>query len=436
MQVNIKENYMESLAAELNMKLEGSSIYRLMSDFGKRFYFPKGIVAQAAEAGSKASRFNATVGMATSEGKPLYLASIMKYLSNLDSSEIYSYAPTTGLPALREIWKKEMIRKNPSLEGKSVSHPIVTGGLTHGISIISDLFVGEGDSVVVPDMYWGNYKLIIEGRCKGSVVNFPFFDGERINQDALEKAIRKTGSRKVSVILNFPNNPTGYSPSVKESDEITAMFVRLADEGYDVMVVCDDAYFGLFFEEETNRESLFSKLCDAHEKILAVKIDGATKEELVWGFRVGFITYGGKGITAEQYEAVERKTMGAVRASVSSCCKISQTLLLKGLESDNYQKEKDEAFRIMKERYIRVKEVISNIPDDVPLKALPFNSGYFMTFEVKDKDSEKLRTYLLDKYQTGTISIAGKYLRIAFSSVDVDKIEELYSIIFKAAKEI
>ena len=427
---------MESLAVELNKTLEGSSIYNLMSDFGKRFYFPKGIVAQAAEAGSKADKFNATVGMATVQGKPMFLPSIMEHLSGLDSSEVYSYAPTTGLPELREVWKKEMLKKNPTLEGKTFSHPIVTGGLTHGISIISDLFVDEGDAVVVPDMFWGNYKLIVEGRCKGKIINFPFFDGDKINLTALENSIRKAENKKAAVVLNFPNNPTGYSPSKAEADEICEMFIKLADGGYNILVICDDAYFGLFFEEETNRESLFAKLCDAHENILAVKIDGATKEELVWGFRIGFITYGGKGINAEQYEAVQRKTMGAVRASVSNCCKISQTLLLKGLESRTYHEEKDKAFKIMNERYLKVKEVISAMPEDVPLRALPFNSGYFMTFEVLGKDSDKLRVHLLDKYHTGTIAIAGKYLRIAFSSVDVEKIEELYSIIFKAAKEL
>ncbi len=128
--------------------------------------------------------------------------------------------------------------------------------------------------------------------------------------------------------------------------------------------------------------------------------------------------------------------MGAVRASVSNCCKISQTLLLKGLESKTYHDEKEAAFNIMNERYIKVKEVVSAMPSDVPLKPLPFNSGYFMTFKVLGKDSDKLRIHLLEKYGTGTISIAGKYLRVAFSSVDVGKIDELYSIIFKAAKEL
>ena len=34
------------------------------------------------------------------------------------------------------------------------------------------------------------------------------------------------------------------------------------------------------------------------------KCDAATKEEMVWGFRVAFVTYGSKGFTDEQYDAL------------------------------------------------------------------------------------------------------------------------------------
>jgi aspartate/methionine/tyrosine aminotransferase len=426
---------MEPIVKELNTILDNSTIYALLSDLGKRLFFPKGIVSQAAEAGTKAKKYNATVGMATSENIPMFLPSIMKHISGLEPSEIFSYAPTAGILKLREIWKAEMLKKNPSIGNSLISLPIVTSGLTHGISITADLFIDKGDSVVVPDMYWGNYKLIIEGRRQGNVVNYPFFDKDKINIKALESKIRTTGNKKAVVVLNFPNNPTGYSPSVKESEEIISIFKKTADDGQKILVICDDAYYGLFFEDETFKESLFGKLCNLHENILAVKIDGATKEDLVWGFRTGFITFGGKGINKEQYDALQQKTMGAVRSSVSSCCTITQNLLLKGLSSGTYFQEKVFAGQKMKDRYLKVKEVVQNIPADVPLKVLPFNSGYFMTFEVLGKDSEKLRRHLLDEYSTGTISIAGKYLRIAFSSVNIEKIPDLFKLIYNAAKE-
>ena len=55
---------MNNLALELNKSLEGTSLISLLSDLGKNFYFPKGIVAQSAEAKKYAKRYNATVGMA------------------------------------------------------------------------------------------------------------------------------------------------------------------------------------------------------------------------------------------------------------------------------------------------------------------------------------------------------------------------------------
>ena len=427
---------MELAAQEVNKIIENCVIYDLLSSLGKRMYFPKGIISQSAEAKEKAKKYNATIGMATEGNAPMFLHSMMKNFNDLEPSEIFSYAPSAGNAALRELWKKEMLNKNPSIGNKTISLPIVTAGITHGFSILADMYFDKNDTVIVPDMYWGNYKLIVEGRREAQIKNFPFFADEGFNLKALEEAIRTSGSKKVSVVLNFPNNPTGYSPSLKEIDQITAMFKKLAEENYKLFVICDDAYFGLFFEEETSKESVFSKLCDLSENIFAAKIDGATKEELAWGFRIGFITYGGKGLSDAQYKAIEQKTAGAIRASVSNCNSLSQSLLVKGLSSKEYYNEKKLASKKMKERYLKVKEVVSKMGADIPLRVLPFNSGYFMTFELLGKDSEKLRKLLLDKYSTGTIAIAGKYLRIAFSSVTVEQIPDLYNTIFKAAKEL
>ena len=59
-----------------------------------------------------------------------------------------------------------------------------------------------------------------------------------------------------------------------------------------VVVLIDDAYFGLVFEPGVYTQSIFTELSDRSPNLLAVKIDGATKEDYVWGFRVGFLTYG------------------------------------------------------------------------------------------------------------------------------------------------
>lgn len=428
---------MNPIAEELNSTLQGSVAERLLSDFGTRFYFPKGIITQSAEAKKKATRFNATVGMATDGKKPLFLENIKSFITGLSEEEIFPYAPGGGLAELRDKWRSQMLNKNPSLKGKSISHPLVTSGLTNGIMITADLFVEDGDEIVLPDMFWGNYRLIFEERTKASLKKFPFFT-ERggMNIEGLEETLRATKSNKKIFILNFPNNPTGYSPSKEEAGRIIDMVERLAEEGNDILALIDDAYFGLFYEEETYKESLFGKLADLHERVLAVKVDGATKEELAWGFRVGFLTYGAKGMSAEQYEALEKKSMGAIRSSISNANRMAQSLLNKAIGDSDYEKEKAKAFEILKKRYEKVRQLVASYKDKKSLlDPLPFNSGYFMTFHCKG-DAEELRVHLLEEYGIGTIAIQNTYLRVAFSSVALENLEELYETIYKAAEEV
>ena len=117
------------------------------------------------------------MGIATDGATPLYLDGIRALVPELDPAAIFAYAPTAGLPDLRRAWLGEMQEKNPSLQGP-VSLPLVTAGLTHGITIAADLLVERGDRVVVPDLFWGNYRLVVEERRQAVLETVPFFTPE------------------------------------------------------------------------------------------------------------------------------------------------------------------------------------------------------------------------------------------------------------------
>ncbi len=429
---------MHELANELNTALKGTIVDEMFSAVGKRMFFPKGIVAQAAEAKKKATRFNATIGMATSNGKPMHLSDIYNQFAenSLTPSQVFAYAPGGGDPELREVWKTEMIRKNPSLKGKDFSLPIVTGGLTHGLSLLAQVFFEEGDTLVVPDLAWDNYELIFAHQVNATIKTFPFYteDGA-FNVEALKETLASIQGKKARILLNFPNNPTGFTPSKDEIQRTTEALVQLAEDGMKLMVISDDAYFGLFFEEETEKESLFASLCDAHENIFAVKADGATKEEMVWGFRIGFVTYGSKALKAEHYDALNKKTLGIIRSTVSNCDRPGQSLVLKAMrDGKNYHADKAAAFSEMERRYHTISKVLEKYKGSELLKPYPFNSGYFMAFKCKGS-AEVLRKLLLDTYQIGCINIADTTLRLAYCSVECDKIEALVDLVYQAAGE-
>ncbi len=429
---------MNILADELNKTLGGTVAERLLSEMGRRMYFPKGILTQSAEANERASRYNATVGMSTVDGVPMILDAVRAALPGLTPAEAVAYASTGGVQALRRRWKQELARKNPSLAGKDYSLPVVVPGLTAAISYIADLFLEPGDTVVVPDLHWPNYRLIVEERKMAAGLVYPIFAGGGFNVAELEQKLREAGGRrgKAACILNFPNNPTGYSPTLAEAEAIVAALKRVADEGTDVLAICDDAYFGLQYEEGLLHESLFGRLASLHPSILAVKADGPTKEDYVWGFRTGFVTFASKGLDEARYEALNKKLYGVIRSSVSSSSAPAQYIFLKALDSPGYEDQKARYRAILAERYRQVRDFLAKAELPACLKPMPFNSGYFMSFECFGISAEALRLKLLDEKGIGTISMQDRYLRIAFSSVEAGQVADLYAEILKAAKAL
>ena len=92
------------LARELNEQLVASApeILAMLSPLGRRLYFPKGILFQAAEAKQKAHRFNATIGIATEKGHAMHLASVQSHLRDVSPDDAFTYAPAAGRQSLRE----------------------------------------------------------------------------------------------------------------------------------------------------------------------------------------------------------------------------------------------------------------------------------------------------------------------------------------------
>ncbi len=420
-------------AEELNETISKNSktVADLLSKKGKAIFFPKkGILAQAADARGK--KINASIGMALEDdGSPLALNTISK-LVQLDKKDAFNYAPSYGKKELREAWKKLIFEKNPSLKAET-SLPVVANALTHALSINAYLFLDEGEELIVPEPFWENYKLIFINGFGAKIAGFPLFKDKGFNLEGLKEKFNSEGEKKV-VLLNFPNNPTGYTPIEKEVKEIVSVVKEAAENGKKIIVLVDDAYFGLVYKGGIFKESLFSKLADIHENVLAVKVDGATKEDYVWGFRVGFITFAIKGGNAELYNALADKTSGAVRGNISNAPHISQSLILKSFNDPDYQAQKAEKFGTLKKRYDKVKEILEKHPEyNDFFEPLPFNSGYFMCLELKDLEAEEVRQTLLKEYNTGLIAM-GKLLRIAFSSTPFPLLDELFDNVYKACK--
>lgn len=422
----------EALNAIIQEK--SSQVFELLSEKGKAIFFPKkGILGQTAEA--KGTKINATIGAAIEDdGSPMRLESIASKI-NMDPSLVFPYAPSFGRPDIRAKWKSMIYEKNPGLTDVELSLPVVTNALTHGISMAGYMFLDAGDEVIVPDLFWGNYNLTLANAYGANLVKFNTFKNNKFDLDAFETKLNEGGIGKKVIILNFPNNPSGYTPTDEEQSSIVEIIKTAAEKGNKIVTITDDAYFGLVYEEGIAKESIFTPLSQLHENVLAIKIDGATKEDYVWGFRVGFMTYGIKGGDAELYSALEAKTAGAIRGNISNSANISQSLLLEAFNSTEYAEQKAAKYAIMKKRYDAVKEALQEEKYKDSFSVIPYNSGYFMCVQLADGlNGEAVRKVLIEKYSIGLISL-GSVLRVAYSAVAATDVKELFEGIYEACKD-
>lgn len=422
---------MNALAQQLNRTL--GPVADLLSPAGRRLYFPYGgILGQGAEA--RACGINATIGMAFEEdGAPLVMDCFADRVNLARTA--FLYAGSFGLPALRAAWKKLQVKKNPSLKGIAYSSPVVTNALTHGLRIAAELFVGRGDKVVIPDLYWDNYSLIFEEACGAKIETFNTFRKGAFDADALRTVLLGPGGKKV-LVLNFPNNPTGYTPTLEDAPKIVAAVKAAAEAGKRIVVILDDAYFGLVYEKGVHGESLFAAFATLDPNVLAVKLDGCTKEDYVWGLRVGFISFAFKGATPEQLKALEAKAAGNVRSCVSNVTSIGQNIALAALSDKDYARQKREKYAVLKKRYATIRALLRKHPAWAEtFEAMPFNSGYFMCVKPIGVDAERVRRRLIEAYSTGTIVLSG-LIRLAFSTVPVAKLPTLFANVDAAIRDL
>jgi aspartate/methionine/tyrosine aminotransferase len=433
------------LAAQLNARLErvAPEVLEMLSALGRRLYYPKGILTQSAEARQKAHRSNATIGIATEGGEPMHLPSIARSLVGISAADAFDYASPGGRPGLRERWREKLLAENPSLRGKSFGLPVVTSAITHGLFLVGDLFVDPGDCLVLPDQIWGNYRLTYEVRLGGRIATYPLYSGRGFNAAGMASAIADAGARrgKVLVLLNFPNNPTGYAPTPAEGEAIVRELVLAAERGIRVVAVLDDAYFGLFYHlgQESMTESLFGALVGRHPNLFAVKLDGATKELFAWGLRCGFLTLGpgrAGSDAAEVIEVLDAKLRGAIRSGISNVSQLSQTLVENALASSSVAEERKAKRELLRARAELVFSVSMAPRFRESFEVRPFNSGYFMCVRVQGVDAERVRVHLLERYGIGLVATSPSDLRVAFSCLEPEEIEPLFETLHRAIQEL
>lgn len=187
------------------------------------------------------------------------------------------YAPSAGIPQLREALADKLLKEN-GVEYKP-SEIVVTAGAKMALFLIMLALLEEGDEVLLPSPYWVTYpeQILLTG---AKVVEVPLKEGEGFILTA-ERLKEYITPRTKMLILNSPSNPTGAVFPERNLREIAELCLERG-----ILIVSDECYEAFVYDKETFvSPASFSK----EIREITFTVNAFSKSFSMTGWRVGYV---------------------------------------------------------------------------------------------------------------------------------------------------
>lgn len=175
------------------------------------------------------------------------------------------YTPSAGIPTLRE----KILAKYAGKAG--MDSAIVTSGASGGIFLSYSVLLEEGEELIVFEPYFVMYPDLASFLNIKPVIVKTNSDFS-LNFENLKKVINP---KTKAIVINSPNNPTGYVLSKEELEGIAL----LAREN-DLWIISDEIYADFNYDKE------FVSMAGLYEKTII--LSGFSKNLAMTGLRIGY----------------------------------------------------------------------------------------------------------------------------------------------------
>lgn len=152
------------------------------------------------------------------------------------------YPPTRGLPELLKIIS-ETAKKQSGIESNWEDNLMITNGASQALALALAITLNPNDEVVLSSPNFLSYYYILQFQY-AKAIEIKRNDDLSPDFDSMKKAI--TPKTKL-IIVNSPNNPTGYVYKQKDWEELAEMVTEndlflLSDECYDKFIYDDNKH--------------------------------------------------------------------------------------------------------------------------------------------------------------------------------------------------
>ena len=187
---------------------------------------------------------NATVGaLLNDDGSLAILPSAHDAITRVPAAEWATYAPIAGSGAFLDAIVADVLGTEPSLASASVAvaTPGGTGALRHAIAN----FLEPGQALLTSNFYWGPYATLADENERRVDTYNMFTRSGSYDLAALDSKLTEqlATQGRALLFLNDPcNNPTGYSLSDGEWDDLVSILDRQSARG-PITALIDVAYY-------------------------------------------------------------------------------------------------------------------------------------------------------------------------------------------------
>ncbi|MHC4754373.1 MAG: pyridoxal phosphate-dependent aminotransferase [Planctomycetota bacterium] len=324
------------------------------------------------------------------------------------------YCPNYGIPQLREVLAADINKSHGT--SYTIDNVAIQPGGKPTISKFFMALMNPGDEVLYPNPGYPIYESQIEFQ-GGVAVPYAFQEGKENFEIDIDQIEKKITPKTKLIVVNDLQNPTGAESSKQELQALADLIKR-----HDLFVLCDEAYFDIRYEGKSNS---LAALPGMAERCLVLYT--FSKKFAMTGWRLG-ASIGPK-------EVID--VIAKLNVNDESCSNhFIQYGAIEALTGDQSGAEK--IVKVLKERRDMAVALLNSIDG---IRCFKPNATFYLfpnvTGVMKRKGFDDYNEFRIAALHETGVSFctrlhfgrplpgeSEKYIRFAYSGIDVDKIGE------------